>query len=169
MDLEIAALVCSADYKANKFLPDKKRDYEGFVKKLSWGLKVAKTDMDRELALFDRYIRDYTSIPETTEDKKTETRDGKSYSSFPNVLSTAAWLIKNNFQGGSKRHVWMTPLGEAHWYAIAFWKLDGTDVGVKTDHDRDFEGSMAEFKEQLKQVEESGGFKTNAHGTVIIE
>jgi hypothetical protein len=148
IDFELASLICSSGYRQSSAIQRRRLN---FFQKILWGIKVLRTDLRKERAAWERYLIDHCSMPERWGDNSGETEDGQKYTDFPSVLGIVALLMKNNFEGGSRESIFMAPLGEVHWYAVAFYRNDGTDVGLITDHDREMMEGIRKMKARSAQ------------------
>jgi len=167
-DLEIACRICASDY--NTYQKVSKRP--NFFQKMIWILRALWYSLPKELKKFDAYFEDYVSLPERYEGK-TASKDGKVYSDFPAPLSVAGCLMANGFEAGRRKEIWMTPLGEAHWYCATFLRMEGVDLKLITEHDREFiEGLRKRREDNMKanaapevseepESEEDGEFGVN--------
>jgi hypothetical protein len=149
IDLEIACRVCASGF--NEY--EKAGRREGFWGKLRWSIKALTSSLEDEIAAFDRYFTDFVALPETH--NSPSSTNGKAYTEFPAPLSVAGCLMASGFEGGSRERIWMTPLGEAHWYCATFLRLEGVDLKLITDHDREFiEGFKRQRAEKAKKEAE---------------
>lgn len=144
VDLEIACRICKTEYgRAWDVIENGVGRFEKWV----FGIRAMRTNFPGAMAAFDRYVQDYLSPPERNKKGK------KSYADFPPALSVASVLMANNFEGGRREAIWMTPLGEAHWWAASFMRLKGAKLDLVTDHDREFiEGLRREKAEKERQA-----------------
>jgi hypothetical protein len=147
IDLEIACRICASGY--NEYRRASARP--GFWQKVAFAKKVLMTDLPKEIAKFDRYFADYVALPER-HGSAAPSKNGKVYQEFPSPLSIAGLLMVKGFEGGCREKIWMTPLGEAHWYCATFLRLEGVDLKLITDHDREFiEGLKRQREEKAKK------------------
>lgn len=131
LDLELASLICCSGYMESRNIPYRK---PSFFEQLRFGFRaIGKNRIFKELAAFNRYLRDFSSIPEIGSKSEGEKR-----SMFPPVASISAHLVKNHLYNGDEEAIWTMPLGKAHWYSVAFMRLEGEDVKILTEHDREF-------------------------------
>lgn len=152
IDLEIACRICSSDYNCYQ----KASRRVGFFGKIKWAIKALTSSLEEEIAAFDQYFSDYVALPES-HGGQGPSKNGKAYAEFPAPLSVAGCLMASNFEGGNRKAIWMTPLGEAHWYCATFLRLEGVDLKLITDHDREFiEGFKRQKAEKArKEAEEA--------------
>lgn len=158
VDLEVACRVCASGYNEYR----KAAERVGFFRKFLFAKKVLTTDMKSELLKFDRYFSDYVALPEKHGDTPVS-KDGKVYQDFPAPLSVVGLLMSRGFEGGSREKIWMTPIGEAHWYCATFLRLDGEDLKLITEHDREFIEGLRRDREAKAQAEAEA--LTNAPAT----
>jgi hypothetical protein len=155
VDLEIAARICQSDYQDFTQAQQK----PGFMGKVKFGVKAMRTSIADEVSKFDRYILDYARLPETFENIDPPTE--RVHHDFPPALSIVSVLMRNGFEGGQRKATWMTGVGEAHWYATSFTRLEGHDPKLITDHDREFmEGLRAEREEKARREAEESEIDT---------
>lgn len=155
IDLEIACRVCASGF--NEYQKASRRP--GFFGKARWAIKALVSSLDDEIAAFDRYFTDYVALPET-HGSQASSKGGKAYSEFPAPLSVAGCLMASGFEGGSREKIWMTPLGEAHWYCATFLRLEGVDLKLITEHDREFiEGFKRQRAERARKEAEEAAKK----------
>ncbi len=151
IDLEIASRVCASDYGGYRSAGRR----SGWLGKLWWLARALRADTQKEMLAMDRYFKDYTSVPDRWENGGEVKGSGKAYSEFPAPLSVVGCLMANGFQAGDEKKVWMTPLGAAHWYCATFLRMDGADLKLMTEHDREFiEGFKREQEKQRREQEE---------------
>lgn len=147
IDLEIACRICASDYNGYQ---DASRRI-GWFGKLRWGIKALTRSLEKEAAKFDAYFSDFVALPETH--GQGGSQEGKTYHEFPAPLSVAGCLMANGFESGRRKEIWMTPLGEAHWYCATFLRLDGADLNLITEHDREIMDGLRRRKKEKAQKE----------------
>lgn len=164
IDLEIVCRICSSGYMQYKQAARK----VGFFRKLAFAAKVATTDFHEEVKKFDRYFGDYVAMPETFAQEHAS-KNGKVYQKFPAPLSIVALLMSKGFEGGNREKIWMTPLGEAHWFSAAFLRQEGAELKLITEHDREyiegFKRMRAEAALKAQKDEQKDGQNDDLTGT----
>ena len=134
IDLEIASRICSCSYGKVARIARKR---PGRIQKWWFAIRAIRTDVRRELEKLDAYLVDYSRPPERLDEPDLD-KNGRPRHDFPPTLAVATCLMALGFENGDEKKIWTAPLGKMHWYAASYLRLQGADLKLVTDHDREF-------------------------------
>ena len=146
--IELAVRICGLPHEridegVKRLLARGPRWWEGWL--FLW--RAWRGDMRREYEAFIAYMEDHGCAPERSNvGGKCSEREV-----MPGLISLVAGVVRSS-GGWEPDTVWALSPGEAEWYCTACYMHRGVDMGLKTEHDEEFERGLAEHGEEIRAM-----------------
>jgi hypothetical protein len=150
--VELAVRICQLpfahiDDRVKRLMSRGPRWWEAWV--FLW--RAWRGDLAKEYKLLLAYMEDHGCAPQRNGGGGGGESNEPTYESMPGLLSLVCGVVRAS-GGWEPDTVWSLSPGEAEWYCTACYMHRGVDMGIKTEHDEQFERGLAEHGEAIKAM-----------------